>query len=167
MDFQGSSRSSQWWERVWRRGLKNYLQTPVCYWSSNQTFSSPFHVSVRPTSTERFGDKEREFFSEALIFLLPGQELFGGYDGVKLLTGYLRSADRSQLASGLGHHRLLLSATDCVWCTVVGNPVVEDIFLELGGIFCLLDLLQVNSLLEMPSKCSIYFVLLCIVPTKL
>ena len=89
---------------------------------------------------------------------------------MKLLTGYLRSADRSQLASGLGHHRLLLSATDCVWCTVVGNPVVEDIFLELGGIFCLLDLLQVNILLEIPSKCevlSIYFVLLCIVSTKL
>ena len=60
-----------------------------------------------------------------------------------MLTGYLQEADRSQLATGLGHHRLLLSATDCVWCTVVGDAVVEDIFLEEGGIFCLLDLLQV------------------------
>ena len=47
------------------------------------------------------------------------------------------------MATGLGHHRLLLAVTDCVWCTVVGNPVVEDIFLEEGGVFCLLDLLQV------------------------
>ena len=77
-------------------------------------------------------------------FLLS-QELFGGYDGVKLLTGYLRGADQSGVASGLGRHRLLLAATDCVWCTVVGSPVVEDIFLEEGGIFCLLDLLQVDT----------------------
>ncbi|CAI8001807.1 Cilia- and flagella-associated protein 69 [Geodia barretti] len=74
------------------------------------------------------------------------KELFGGYDGVKLLTGYLRGADQSGVASGLGRHRLLLAATDCVWCTVVGSPVVEDIFLEEGGIFCLLDLLQVCPL---------------------
>lgn len=73
------------------------------------------------------------------------QELFGGYDGVKFLISYLQRADRSSLTSGLGYHRLLLAATDCVWCTVVGNPVVEDIFLEEGGVFCLLDLLQVSK----------------------
>ena len=78
-----------------------------------------------------------------LLLLLISQELFSGLDGVKLLTGYLQSANRSLLDSGLGYHRLMLSVTDCVWCTVVGNPLVEDIFLEEGGVFCLLDLLQV------------------------
>ena len=77
------------------------------------------------------------------LLLLISQELFSGLDGVKLLTGYLQSANRSLLDSGLGYHRLMLSVTDCVWCTVVGNPLVEDIFLEEGGVFCLLDLLQV------------------------
>lgn len=64
---------------------------------------------------------------------------------MKFLISYLQRADRSSLTSGLGYHRLLLAATDCVWCTVVGNPVVEDIFLEEGGVFCLLDLLQVSN----------------------
>lgn len=72
------------------------------------------------------------------------KELFGGYDGVQLLVGLLQretGALRSQLA--LQPSRLLLAAADCVWCTVVGNALVEDIFLESGGVFTLLDLLQV------------------------
>jgi len=71
------------------------------------------------------------------------QELFGGYDGVKVLVGCLKH-DTAKFSSGLGHHRLLLAATDCVWCTVVGNNMVEDIFLENEGIFVLLDLLKVR-----------------------
>ena len=31
----------------------------------------------------------------------------------------------------------------CVWCTVVGSPVVEHIFLEQGGVFALLHLFKV------------------------
>lgn len=71
------------------------------------------------------------------------QELFGGYDGVQLLIQYLRQ-NGGQFSSGQGHHRLLLAATDCVWCTVVGNTMVEDIFLENEGAFVLLDLLKVR-----------------------
>ena len=63
---------------------------------------------------------------------------------MNLLIRYLQRADLSSLSGG-GHHRLLLVATDCVWCTVVGNPMVEDIFLEQGGAFSLLDLLQVSE----------------------
>lgn len=73
------------------------------------------------------------------------QELFGGYDGVKLLIDYLKR-DIDKFASGLGHHRLLLAAVDCVWCTVVGNAVVEDMFLEQEGMLVLLDILNVSTL---------------------
>ena len=72
------------------------------------------------------------------------QELFGGYGGVGLVMNYLRG-DVGRLGSGLGHSRLLLAAVDCVWCAVVGNPVVEDIFLESEGAVTLLDLLRVGS----------------------
>ncbi len=78
-----------------------------------------------------------------LPLFLP-QELFGGYDGIKLLVQYLKR-DAGKFSSGLGHHRLQLAATDCVWCTVMGTPVVEDIFLENEGVFVLLDLLRVIS----------------------
>eukprot|EP00731_Ephydatia_muelleri_P028307 Em0019g1180a len=70
------------------------------------------------------------------------KELFGGYDGVPLLVQYLKR-DISQFLSGLGHHRLLLAAIDCVWCAVIGSSSVEDIFLENGGAFVLLDFLKV------------------------
>ena len=72
------------------------------------------------------------------------QELFGGYDGVKLLIDYLKR-DIDKFGSGLGHHRLLLAAVDCVWCTVVGNAVVEDMFLEQEGVLILLDVLNVST----------------------
>ena len=61
-----------------------------------------------------------------------------------LLVQYLKR-DIGEFISGLGHHRLLLAATDCVWCTVVGSSSVEDIFLENGGAFALLDLLKVRT----------------------
>lgn len=72
------------------------------------------------------------------------QELFGGYDGVNLLVSYLKR-DIGKFGSGLGHNRLLLAAVDCVWCAVVGSPITEDIFLETGGAFVLLDLLKVRT----------------------
>ena len=72
------------------------------------------------------------------------QELFGGYDGVKLLVDYLKR-DVDTFSSGLGHHKLLLAAVDCVWCTVVGNALVEDMFLENEGVLVLLDILNVNT----------------------
>lgn len=81
-----------------------------------------------------------------IIYLCIWQELFGGYDGVKLVVDYLRR-DIGKFGSGLGHHRLLLAATDCVWCTVVGNAIVEDIFLEMEGVFVLLDILEVSYVL--------------------
>lgn len=59
-----------------------------------------------------------------------------------MLVSYLKD-DTSKFESGLGHGRLLLAATDCVWCSVIGNPLVEDIFLENEGAFVLLDLLKV------------------------
>ncbi len=63
------------------------------------------------------------------------------------MINYLKR-DIGNFGSGLGHHRLLLAATDCVWCAVVGNPMVEDIFLESEGIFVLLDILQVSMSLD-------------------
>jgi len=61
---------------------------------------------------------------------------------VRVLVSYLKS-DATKFESGLGHGRLLLAATDCVWCSVVGNQMVEDLFLENEGAFILLDLLKV------------------------
>ena len=138
-----------------RRWLEMHYCVPtlVCYWNCSQTYSSPSPVSVRQTSSGRSAFHLYIFSSahslslcvcvSVFCYCLFSQELFSGLDGVKLLTGYLQSANRSLLDSGLGYHRLMLSVTDCVWCTVVGNPLVEDIFLEEGGVFCLLDLLQV------------------------
>ena len=59
-----------------------------------------------------------------------------------MLVSYLKN-DTSKFESGLGHGRLLLAATDCVWCSVIGNQLVEDSFLENEGAFILLDLLRV------------------------
>ncbi|XP_062615202.1 cilia- and flagella-associated protein 69-like [Saccostrea cucullata] len=68
-------------------------------------------------------------------------ELFG-VDGVEVIIHYLRTNSKF-LNSGLGHHRLLLSAVDCVWCAVVGCYITEDFFLEKEGVFLLIDLLEV------------------------
>ena len=74
--------------------------------------------------------------------LFPCQELFG-QSGVDVVVEYLRT-DLGLLSSGLGHHRLLLAAIDCVWCTVVGCYMTEDYFLEKEGVFLLFDLLEVR-----------------------
>ena len=64
-----------------------------------------------------------------------------------MVISYLKG-DVSKLGSGLGHSRLLLSAVDCVWSAVVGNAMVEDIFLESEGALILLDLLKVCNSAE-------------------
>lgn len=68
------------------------------------------------------------------------KELFGG-KGISVLTDYLKM-DLNLLNSGLGHHRLLLCAIQCVWCTVIGSYLMEECFLEKEGVFLLIDLLE-------------------------
>ena len=48
-----------------------------------------------------------------------------------------------KVASGLGHHRLMLSTVDAAWCCAVGCFTTEDLLLEKEGVFLLIDLLQV------------------------
>ncbi|KAK3109030.1 hypothetical protein FSP39_021501 [Pinctada imbricata] len=69
------------------------------------------------------------------------KELFGT-EGVDVAIHYLRT-NSNLLSSGLGHHRLLLSAVDSVWCSIVGCYITEDYFLEKEGVFLLIDLLEV------------------------
>ncbi|VDI03562.1 Hypothetical predicted protein [Mytilus galloprovincialis] len=65
-----------------------------------------------------------------------------GTQGVEVCIHYLRT-DSRQLNSGLGHHRLLLAAVDCVWCSIIGCYTTEEFFMELEGVFLLIDLLEV------------------------
>ncbi|CAH3198070.1 unnamed protein product [Porites evermanni] len=69
------------------------------------------------------------------------KELFGS-QGVQVLVEYLKR-DPDKINSPLGHHRLLLSAVDCVWSAVLGCYLTEQLFLENDGIFHLMDLLEV------------------------
>lgn len=68
------------------------------------------------------------------------KELFGE-TGVNVCVHYLKT-NPQLLNSGLGHHRLLLASVDCVWCAVIGCYTTEDYFLEIEGVFLLIDLLQ-------------------------
>lgn len=68
------------------------------------------------------------------------KELFSE-GGVNVCVHYLKTNPKL-LNSGLGHHRLLLTAVDCVWCAVVGCYSTEDYLLEKEGVFLLIDLLQ-------------------------
>ncbi|XP_078283905.1 cilia- and flagella-associated protein 69 [Rhinoraja longicauda] len=71
------------------------------------------------------------------------RELFGDY-GVEVLISLLK-IDPNKFYSGIGHNKLLLATVDCIWCCVVGCYIAEDAFLEMGGIFLLLDLLESGS----------------------
>ena len=53
--------------------------------------------------------------------------------------------DAQNIAGGLGYHRLLVAAIDCVWCAVVGSVINEDEFIQKQGIFALLDLIEVKE----------------------
>ncbi|XP_067855032.1 cilia- and flagella-associated protein 69-like isoform X1 [Heptranchias perlo] len=74
---------------------------------------------------------------------LHRKELFGAF-GVEVLMKLLKS-DPIKFYSGMGHNRLTLSTVDCIWCCIVGCYTAEDSFLEMGGIFLLLDLLESSS----------------------
>ncbi|XP_066525431.1 cilia- and flagella-associated protein 69-like isoform X2 [Hoplias malabaricus] len=73
---------------------------------------------------------------------LHRKELFGS-EGVEMVINYLKM-NTAQLYSGLGHNRLFLSTVDCVWSCIVGCYTIEDLFLEKGGAFLLLDFLQLG-----------------------
>ncbi|XP_048367694.1 cilia- and flagella-associated protein 69 isoform X2 [Sphaerodactylus townsendi] len=71
------------------------------------------------------------------------KELFG-WEGVDTLIPFLK-LDAKKFYGGLGHHRLLFSTLDCLWCCVMGCTILEDYFLEKEGLFLLLDLLVLNQ----------------------
>ncbi len=129
------------WSVSSRTCLSVPLTRPISLycWTYRLTYSSSPPLSVSWIHTGRYVTVQQ---STVIPFFVV-QELFGGYDGVHLVINYLRK-DIANFSSGLGHHRLLLAATDCIWCTVVGNPIVEDIFLESEGVLILLDILQVS-----------------------
>lgn len=56
--------------------------------------------------------------------------------------------DAQSVAGGLGYHRLLVAAIDCVWCSVVGSVINEDEFIQKQGIFALLDLIEVKRMID-------------------
>ncbi|XP_072431980.1 cilia- and flagella-associated protein 69 isoform X3 [Chiloscyllium punctatum] len=70
------------------------------------------------------------------------KELFGAF-GVDILIKLLK-IDPNKFYSGMGHNKLILATVDCVWCCIVGCYTAEDSFLEMGGIFLLLDLLEAS-----------------------
>ena len=48
----------------------------------------------------------------------------------------------SYFGTRFGQHRLVLALSDCVWSCVVGSEENEERFLDLEGIFLLLDMLE-------------------------
>lgn len=68
------------------------------------------------------------------------KELFG-QSGVEVAVRFLKTNPKL-LNSGMGHHRLMLAAVDCIWCGVVGCFLTEDYFLEKGGVFLLIDMME-------------------------
>nr|XP_056713070.1 cilia- and flagella-associated protein 69 [Euleptes europaea] len=71
------------------------------------------------------------------------KELFG-WEGVDTLIPFMK-LDAKKFYGGLGHHRLLFSTLDSLWCCVMGCTILEDYFLEKEGLFLLLDLLVLNQ----------------------
>jgi hypothetical protein len=70
------------------------------------------------------------------------KEIFGS-EGIEMLIQLLL-AESQYVCGGLGYHRLLVAAIDCVWCCVVGSVINEDEFIQKQGIFALLDLIEVE-----------------------
>ncbi|ELU15468.1 hypothetical protein CAPTEDRAFT_176397 [Capitella teleta] len=127
-------------------GKENILQDLADQGAITQltTILSRF-LQIRSKRTEDSIDIEIQ--TDMLIILsalcendMHRKELFGS-QGVDVVVDFLNT-DPHLLSSGLGHHRLLLSAVDCVWCAIVGCYVTEDYFLEKEGVFFLIDLLQ-------------------------
>ncbi|CAF1089108.1 unnamed protein product [Rotaria sordida] len=70
------------------------------------------------------------------------KEIFGS-EGIEMLIQLL-VIESQYVCGGLGYHRLLVAAIDCVWCCVVGSVINEDEFIQKQGIFALLDLIETN-----------------------
>ncbi|CAF2481411.1 unnamed protein product [Rotaria sp. Silwood2] len=70
------------------------------------------------------------------------KEIFGS-EGIEMLIQIL-SIESPYVCGGLGYHRLLVAAIDCVWCCVVGSVINEDEFIQRQGVFALLDLIEIN-----------------------
>ncbi|CAF1072360.1 unnamed protein product [Adineta steineri] len=70
------------------------------------------------------------------------KEIFGS-EGIEMLIQLL-VVESAYVCGGLGYHRLLVAAIDCVWCCVVGSVINEDEFIQKQGIFALLDLIATN-----------------------
>ncbi|CAF3352412.1 unnamed protein product [Rotaria sp. Silwood1] len=70
------------------------------------------------------------------------KEIFGS-EGIEMLIQIL-SIECPYVCGGLGYHRLLVAAIDCVWCCVVGSVINEDEFIQKQGVFALLDLIETN-----------------------
>ncbi len=51
----------------------------------------------------------------------------------------------AQIWHGLGYQKLITGVIDCIWSTVVGSPINEDVFIQKEGIFNILDILEVIS----------------------
>ncbi|KAI8913594.1 armadillo-type protein [Gorgonomyces haynaldii] len=66
------------------------------------------------------------------------KHVFGDSGGVQVLIPFLtyQSADMDET------ERVILGAVECVWGTICGNLVYEDLFFKSEGIFHLLDLLE-------------------------
>ncbi|XP_059828185.1 cilia- and flagella-associated protein 69-like [Hypanus sabinus] len=71
------------------------------------------------------------------------KELFGAF-GVEVLIKFLK-IEPMKFYSGMGHNKLIVATVDCIWCCIVGCCTTENSFLEMGGIFLLLDLLESSS----------------------
>ncbi|XP_072364716.1 cilia- and flagella-associated protein 69-like isoform X1 [Scyliorhinus torazame] len=71
------------------------------------------------------------------------KELFAAF-GVEILIKLLK-IDPNKFYSSMGHNKLILSTIDCIWCCIVGCYIAEDSYIEMGGIFLLLDFLEASS----------------------
>ncbi|XP_038653940.1 cilia- and flagella-associated protein 69-like isoform X2 [Scyliorhinus canicula] len=71
------------------------------------------------------------------------KELFATF-GVEILIKLLQ-INPNKFYSSMGHNKLILSTVDCIWCCIVGCCIAEDSYIEMGGIFFLLDFLEESS----------------------
>ncbi|XP_038151960.1 cilia- and flagella-associated protein 69-like [Cyprinodon tularosa] len=73
---------------------------------------------------------------------LHRKELFGS-EGVEMVVHFLKKG-AGKFYSTLGHNKLVISTVECVWSCIVGSCTTEYQFLERGGAFLMLDLLQAS-----------------------
>ena len=78
--------------------------------------------------------KKLYFYLHMILFI-------SGEEAIQILTKTLR-INPKKVCLGLGYSRLILATLETVWNCVCGSYTNECIFLELEGVFVLLDLLQ-------------------------